>query len=92
MSDCGTGVAMATGLLIGLVVIVINDKPLRQLGRARREIQRIVRESFPTAEVFSFGDKYVHPDVWIAAPSDAHRDELQQDANLILDFVRYCFK
>src|ERR1035438_6192107 len=71
------------GLLVGLIVTVLNNKPLRQLRRAGREFQRAIRPCCPTAKVFSFGGKHVHPDVWIATVTDAERDKLQQDTNLI---------
>ena len=79
-------IAGATGLLIGLVVTVLNNKPLMQLRRARRELQKIVRRSFPTTRVFTFGGVYVHPDIWIATTTDVERDTLQQDTNLIRQF------
>ena len=65
-----------------MIVTILNNKPLRQLRRAGREFQRVVRQCCPAAEVFSFGGKYVHPDVWIATVTNAERDKLQQDTNL----------
>jgi len=71
------------GVLVGLIVTVLSNKPLRQLRRAEKEFQRAIRPCCPTAKVFSFGGKHVHPDIWIATVTDAERDKLQQDTNLI---------
>jgi hypothetical protein len=72
------------GLTVGSILTLLHNKPVRQVRRAGREFQRKVRECCPTAKVFSFGGKRSHPDVWIATATDAERDELQQDANLIV--------
>lgn len=79
-------IAAGTGLLIGLVFTILNNKPLIQLRRARGKLQEIILQCVPTAEVSSFGGRYVHPDVWIATVTDADRDKLMQEPNLIHQF------
>ena len=73
----------ATGLVIGLVLTVLRDKPAIQLRRARKAFQETVRQYCPTAKVSTFGGVYVHPVIWIATTTDAERDKLRQDSNLI---------
>lgn len=79
-------VAATSGLLIGLLQTFVNNRPLRQLRRARRDFEEIVKRYCPNAEIFVFGGKATYPTFWIASPTDAERDMLAQDATLIEQF------
>jgi hypothetical protein len=81
-----------TGLVIGLVLVILNSKPLMALRRARKEFNKIIREHFPTAKVFCFGGAALYvgnsrqPDVWITTLTDEERDELQRNTTLLNQF------
>ena len=54
--------------------------------RARREVRGLVRRISPRARVFTFGAARIDPRflaLWIATPTDAERDQLRADTNLM---------
>jgi hypothetical protein len=67
------------GLTLGILLRVLDNKPLRQIRRAREDFQKIVRRRLPSAEVTTWGGKDVHPVFWIKTRKDDERDQLKRD-------------
>jgi len=79
----GGGVA---GLTVGILLRVLNNRPRRQIRRAREDFQQIVRRRLSSAEVTTWGGKEVHPVFWIKTGNDEERDQLSTDSSLTEDF------
>src|SRR5579864_5336885 len=82
----GLVIGGGAGLVIALLVMLKSGLPSRQLRRARKRFQNLVRKSVPSSRVSIFGGNYVHPVVWIRTSTDGERTILQQDTNLVDQF------
>src|ERR1700739_676980 len=60
-----------------------------KVEQAEKEIKRIARIKCRSAGVFTIGAYYVHPRhlaFWITTPTDAERDDLRKDDQMIAQF------
>jgi len=74
------------GLTVGMLLRVLDNRPLRQIRRAREDFQQIVRRRLSSAEVTTWGGKDEHPVFWIKTGNDEERDQLLTDSSLSEDF------
>jgi hypothetical protein len=74
------------GLTVGILLRVLNNRPRRQIRRAREDFQQIVRRRLSSAEVTTWSGKEVHPVFWIKTGNDEERDQLSTDSSLTEDF------
>lgn len=78
----------AAGVIVGLVLLALNNRDWFALRRAQRKFARLIRERGLDVRISSYGITHLsarYPDVWIVTATDSERDELQRDSNLVIE-------
>ncbi len=82
-------IGVLTGLFIGLLLHVLNNRSWFALRRAQRKFQPLLLQHGARARVCSYGGSWTsvrYPDIWIVTVTDEERNRLQRDSKLVTEF------